>query len=235
MLSEREPNHTMKKITYTLFAIGTTAMLFTACIKDNPDSPGWEYFPDMYRGQGPEPNGVFVNSVSPDSMSNRLPAEGSIPRGFTPFPYANDPMGDTLASKFWMNPNTVNDKYEDEGKFLYERFCVYCHGVKGDGEGALVTSKKYSSTPPNYMTIAGRLTDGHVYHVITYGKNAMGSHASQLSPEERWKVVAYVQRLSRGGTPKSETAKPSADTMKVVPPTEMQPPHGGDPDKIKTH
>ena len=30
---------------------------------------------------------------------------------------------------------------------------------------------------------------------MTYGKGLMGSHASQLTKEERWKVVYYVQKL----------------------------------------
>ena len=38
---------------------------------------------------------------------------------------------------------------------------------------------------------------GKIYHSIMYGLNAMGSHASQLSPDERWKVVMYVQQLQK--------------------------------------
>ena len=40
-----------------------------------------------------------------------------------------------------------------------------------------------------------QLTAGHIFHSITYGLNAMGPHASQLSEEERWKIVLYVQEL----------------------------------------
>lgn len=39
------------------------------------------------------------------------------------------------------------------------------------------------------------LPDGKIYHAITYGVGLMGSHASQLTPTERWKVVAYVKEL----------------------------------------
>ena len=31
--------------------------------------------------------------------------------------------------------------------------------------------------------------------MITYGKNLMGSHASQLTEEERWKIVNHVLYL----------------------------------------
>ena len=36
---------------------------------------------------------------------------------------------------------------------------------------------------------------GHIFHAITYGLNAMGAHSSQLTEEERWKIVLYVQEL----------------------------------------
>ena len=39
------------------------------------------------------------------------------------------------------------------------------------------------------------ITTGSVFHVETYGLNAMGSHANQLSKEERWQVADYVMKL----------------------------------------
>ena len=56
--------------------------------------------------------------------------------------------------------------------------------------------------PPSYSTGTSSrggamkdLTDGKIYHTITYGINLMGAHASQISPEERWKIVLYVHEL----------------------------------------
>ena len=42
------------------------------------------------------------------------------------------------------------------------------------------------------------MNDGHIFHVITYGKGRMWPHASQVNPEERWKIVHYVHRLQLG-------------------------------------
>lgn len=229
----------MKKTTYTLLAFGavafTAASLLSACMKENPDSPGYEYMPDMYRSPSAETNmanqydSILVNGVwlhDTTLMYNMLPPDGTIPRGFTPFPYENTAQGDSLASKFWMNPLEHSDAVEDEGKFLYTRYCVYCHGDKGDGNGKLVESGKYGSQPPNYATRLkeGLLTDGHVYFVITYGIRNMGSHGSQLEPNERWKVVEYVQRLGRGGQSwsemQAEKMKPAADSTAAAKPAE---------------
>lgn len=212
----------MKVTKYTLLALGTVAIasasMLSSCIKENPDSPGWEYFPDMYRSPAPETNGIYVSAATPDSMANRLPAPGSIPRGWTPFPYAADAAGDSLASMFWKSPFTPSDELEKDGQFLYERFCIYCHGATGDGNGKLVETGKFPNQPPAYQKLYtdGKLSGGHVYHVITYGKGVMGSHAAQLNPEERWKVVMYVDRLAQGGKPYSErmkeVSKPKADS-----------------------
>ena len=43
-----------------------------------------------------------------------------------------------------------------------------------------------------------KLTDGHMFHVITYGIRTMGSYASQLRPDQRWIVINYI-RGKQGG------------------------------------
>ncbi|HEU4719105.1 MAG TPA: cytochrome c [Bacteroidia bacterium] len=203
----------MKNKNIKLLAFGTFAlmgaMLLNSCVKENPDSPGFEYMPDMYRSPSVETNGKNAWLKDSVQMGNMIPPDGTVPRGFIPFPYPNTIQGDSLASLFWKNPLPKCDSIEEEGKKLFEINCIYCHGPKGDGQGPLVTSNKYGATPPNYATkyADGVLTDGHIYHVITYGKGNMGSHAYQLTPEERWKVIEYVQRLGRGGKPYSEWMK----------------------------
>ncbi len=47
-----------------------------------------------------------------------------------------------------------------------------------------------------YLTIKTEyITEGSIFHVETYGLNAMGSHANQLSAHERWLVADYVLKL----------------------------------------
>jgi hypothetical protein len=41
------------------------------------------------------------------------------------------------------------------------------------------------------------VTEGHIFHVITYGKGLMGSHGSQVSEEDRWKIAKYVKELQK--------------------------------------
>jgi len=75
--------------------------------------------------------------------------------------------------------------------------CTHCHGAKGDGDGKVITVGGYPSEPPAYNTLKDR-TLGSIFHTITHGKNAMGSHASQLDKDQRWKVAMYVRTLQLG-------------------------------------
>ena len=84
---------------------------------------------------------------------------------------------------------------QDKAKELYTVYCAICHGDAGDGKGNLVVKEKFLGVP-SYKD--REITDGSVFHVITYGLNSMGSHANQLSQEERWVVADYVLKLKAG-------------------------------------
>ena len=51
---------------------------------------------------------------------------------------------------------------------------------------------------------------GYVFEVITKGFGAMPDHASQIKPEDRWRIVAYVRTLqySQHAKPEDLTAEP---------------------------
>ena len=78
--------------------------------------------------------------------------------------------------------------------------CAHCHGTEGDGKGT-ITHPIYSAVPSYSNTkmirrsgsTMSELNEGHIFHAITYGLGAMGPHASQISEEERWKIVYYIQ------------------------------------------
>lgn len=203
-----------KYLTLPVVAVIAAAMLFGSCSKD-PQSPGFEYFPDMYRSPSVETNGM--NPLMADSMGNMLPPDHAIARGWMPYPYDNTVAGDSLASLNWKSPLPQNDAVENDGKALYEKFCVHCHGDAGKGDGTIVTNGKFPNKPPDYTSFTGaRASEGHIYQTIYYGKGMMGSHASQLNINERWQVVRYVQRLIRGDVSLEEAMKKAvADSAKA--------------------
>ena len=173
------------------------SMVFTSC--HDKRSTGWEYAPNMYRHIAYDPDQKNPNFK--DGKTAQVPPAGTIPVGFVRFNYPNTMDGYNLASTEVKNALALTSKHLTEGKKLYTTFCAPCHGLTGQGDG-LVTQHDAGVKPPSYS--AGQssrggamkdLTDGKIYHTITYGVNAMGSYASQLAPEERWKVVMYVHHL----------------------------------------
>ena len=205
------------------------ALTLASCGGDD-QSPGIEYMPDMYRSPaveayvdyGQDPFYVDEDKVlgQRNTMSVRQPVEGTIPFSMDtskahfnfPYPYENTIEGYELAGVELMSPIAKSDMTIEEGKVLYDKFCVHCHGKTGQGDGPVVSVGGHP--PPNaYNNQLKDLPEGKIFHSITYGKGVMGSHASQLNKEERWKVVHYVQTLQREGNEDSDaTDEASADT-----------------------
>lgn len=202
-----------------LVAVVTTGALFAleGC-KSDPASPGFEYMPDMYRSASYK--AYEVNPNFADSMTARLPVKGTIPRGgmytnFVPYEYPNTIEGYEAAGLNLKNPLPASADVIAEGKRLYGIFCIHCHGEKGDGQGWLVTGGKFAGVP-SYTAQLKDLPEGKMYHTLMYGKNMMGSHASQINMTERWSVVRYVQTLQKGGAmPADTTASAAKDSTKT--------------------
>jgi mono/diheme cytochrome c family protein len=143
-----------------------------------------------------------------DSQAVRLPAEGTIPRGFMPFSIPESNEGYAMAADL-KNPIPYSDEVLKEGKVIYGKMCSHCHGKTGKADGGVINNSDYPP-PPAYDGAIKDLPAGKIFYSITYGKNMMGSHASQISQEDRWKLVYYVQKLQghdvgKINTPQSET------------------------------
>ena len=103
-----------------------------------------------------------------------------------------------------------------EAERLYLVNCGVCHGQKLDGNGPLHTRSDgtdgpYTAAPANFVNPAyqsGRIynmAEGTMFHSITYGKNMMGSYASQVTPKQRWMIISYIKS-------KQGPAKPATDS-----------------------
>jgi mono/diheme cytochrome c family protein len=93
------------------------------------------------------------------------------------------------------NPLAATPENIEEGKLQYERFCQHCHGEAGKGDG--LVAKAYKGVPVYSSDALKAVNDGHIYHVITHGKGRMWPHGSQISSQNRWKIVLYVHELQK--------------------------------------
>ncbi len=213
-------NKKLKQIVSLMAVFGCVAIASSSCGKKNPNSPGNEFMPDMYRSPSLETNMAYVTmedggKLTKDTLqANRMPAAGTIPRGFMPYPYANDTAGYANAGRYLHNPLSRTAANLAEGEALYGKFCVHCHGAGGEADG--LVAAKLSGPPPSYKgPVLMALPEGKMFHSIYYGKNLMGAHAPLVSKEEIWKIVLHIQKLQHPNG--METAAPAPADSAAAP------------------
>lgn len=203
----------LNKKLYNALALVFAAVLLAGCAASG-DNPGLEYAPQMYHSTPYEPltqikdeeagraissseleaHAEFYNSnpYNEFGMTMRKPVANTIKRGqYLPDHIAKDDY--ETAEAMLTNPLDSSKVILGEGKVLYERFCQHCHGEKGQGDG--LVGQVYKGVTSYTSASVANKKEGHIFHVITHGKGRMGAHASQISVEDRWKIVRYVQTL----------------------------------------
>jgi len=159
-----------------------------------PQYRGLEYMPDMVRG--PAYKAYAANPVTRDGLTLQRPVAGTIARGYLPFHYAAGEEEAERAGRELRNPYGPTAQVLQEGRALYQIYCQVCHGEQGDGNGPIAGK---IPNPPSYRSDRVlQFPAGRIFHVITRGSGKMRSYAAQLTPDERWKVVAYVRSQLQG-------------------------------------
>jgi mono/diheme cytochrome c family protein len=212
----------MKKLVIAagFLAFGTGLI---SCSGAHGDDPGRAYMPDMYYSRAYETYGYNDVNGEYDSLKNRginyngLPVNGTVARGdMLSYHLTSDSTGMATAEALKNPLDSLSAPKEGmvEAERLYLVNCAICHGPKLDGNGPLYNNGNgpFPVAPRNLMDdYTKKLTDGHIYHVVTYGIRTMGSYASQLKPEQRWWVIKYIRsKQGGGGTGGSDTASKSA-------------------------
>jgi len=176
-----------------IFSLGVALIALMASCDKNRNHPGYSYFPDMENSQAYET--YDENQVWEDGKTNQLPPEGTVPREMIPFDFEKTDVNRTWAGQELENPYHGEAEIVDRGKELYGIYCINCHGDKGDGKGFLYTSGKYPYPPATLLSDKIKDNpDGEIFHVITVGFGMMGSHAAQVIPDDRWKIITYIRQ-----------------------------------------
>jgi mono/diheme cytochrome c family protein len=223
----------MKKFFGIAFIL-STALIIISC-SDVRRRTGGVYMPDMNYSRALETYAALDTGFTSDSNArgkgkyfyNARPVPGTIAMGDEiPFSYKQDKPGDStnyVASKSVQNPlQTLDIVQVTEAERLYLVNCAICHGQKLDGNGPLYNGGKgpFAAAPRNLLTYV--LPEGQMFYSVTYGKNAMGSYASQLSTHQRWMIIRYIkskQGSAGSGAATDSTAAnaPKKDSAAVQP------------------
>ncbi|MGB3619231.1 MAG: cytochrome c [Catalinimonas sp.] len=176
-----------------------------ACNQADRTDPGIEYAPQMYHSIPYEPlSQAGPNDFNAAGTNVRYPVQGTVPRRAWTGQYRTELASDIMvydihpdsaqqAGRELKNPVALTDETLTEGKVLYLRYCSACHGDEGKGQGKVAA--QYKGVPSYNSGSVKNLPEGHIYHVITYGIRRMWPHGTQMDPQERWKIVHYVQTL----------------------------------------
>src|ERR1700746_900127 len=82
----------------------------------------------------------------------------------------------------------------ERGQERYNVYCTPCHSRVGNGIGMIV-QRGYMKAGSFHSTRLETAPLGHFFHVISNGYGAMPDYASQITPEDRWAIVAYIKAL----------------------------------------
>ena len=167
----------------------------------------------------------------------KSPPKGARARNRRYYPYTKDPLSAGAKLK---NPLPVTKEILKQGQDHYERYCIYCHGSKGDaGEGATVAPKMVIKPASLLTDKAKSYTDGRIYHIIYEGQGLMGAYQAQLESSEQallshrsknfsrsykgskniWSLVHYVRSLQKLN---SKKAQPKEDSKNSPAKSKMQ-------------
>ncbi|MEO6251722.1 MAG: cytochrome c [Ferruginibacter sp.] len=215
----------MKKIAIITTLILSMAVVFIGC-KGKRDT-GRAYMPDMsysraYESYASRDSAIFTtdpNDKGHKIFYNNMPPAGTVKRGEL-FPFSVVPNSingvDSNAlinlSAQVKNPlESLTGKELEEAGRLFNINCAICHGAKGEANGPMAPKvggvKSIIAASPGF-------SDGRIFYVMTYGQNNMGSYASQLSREQRWRIVQYIRTLeAKPADGTATTTAPKADSV----------------------
>lgn len=220
----------MRKIVIVT-GIVTAGLLLGSC-RDKRNA-GHVYMPDMAYSRAFETYDALDSSrFTSDTLErggkiyyDRMPVAGTVAREDMPaFPLAMDRIGDTTATNYKASVNVLNPlpalsavDYLEAAR-LYLINCGICHGEKLDGNGPLYNGGNgpYQAAPKDLIKdpVVGKMPDGQMFYSITYGKNAMGSYASQLSTKQRWMIIHYIKEKQNVANSKPAQPADSSATAK---------------------
>jgi mono/diheme cytochrome c family protein len=172
------------------------AAVFTvsACRQDMHDNPRFEANEEGANRQPPD--GTVARgslSLTVASPKTAVPGQvGSVGEDGFPFKLSSDPA--TRKKEII--------EILDRGESRFNITCLPCHGKLGDGNG-MVALRGFRHPPTYHQDRLRNAPTSHFYDVMTNGFGAMPSYSEVVTPEDRWKIIAYIRALQESQNAKA--------------------------------
>ncbi len=179
----------------TLLGLAVAMLLLTMVLQPHHDKPNFEFLPDM--AHQPRCNAFEASPWFSDERTLRTPVAHTIARGKPPLHYDSTPESAARAGQELVSPiKSDSAPARARGKALFEVFCTPCHGRAGQGDGPVALR---GFPPPASLRAekATKMRAGQIFHIITYGQGNMPAYASQITREDRWRVILFLRTLQQ--------------------------------------
>jgi mono/diheme cytochrome c family protein len=170
------------------FCLLPFAFSVSACRQDMHDNPKYKPYRDGGMRQLPEGT-VARGSLELAVAAPKAPVPGQ----------AASPGEDGFPFKFSADAATRKKEIMailDRGESRFNITCAPCHGKLGDGQG-MVALRGFRHPPTYHQDRLRNAPTSYFYDVMTNGFGAMPSYAEVVTPEDRWKIIAYIRALQR--------------------------------------
>jgi hypothetical protein len=183
-----------------VFGAMAATLVLAGCRQDMQDQP--KFFPQ--RGTDFYADGRSVRPQVENTVArNQLHEDGYFYTGLV-----NGKEGDGM-------PFPATIEVLERGQERYNVYCTPCHSRVGNGIGMIV-QRGYMKAGSFHSARLESAPLGHFFHVISNGYGAMPDYAAQITPADRWAIVAYIralqlsQKATQADVPAGEHVQPLA-------------------------
>lgn len=123
------------------------------------------------------------------------PVAGTVPVANAELPVTRE-SADRLS-----NPRTRTAESLNRGEWVYQTYCLVCHGERGRGDGpiSIAAGGPFPGIPSLVDPARPRMSDGAIYGLIVdaqrMGRGLMPRYGDKIHGNDRWDVVNYVRNL----------------------------------------
>lgn len=183
----------------TVIALIPVVLIAKARTENSP-KPRIEIIPDM--DNQPKYKAQSANPMFADGRAMRPEIPGTVARGEL---HENEHLYRGIVDGEWAEhfPMPVTEELMARGENRYDIYCIVCHGASGEGNGIInqraIELQMGTWVPPSsfHTDLVRSRPVGHIFNTITNGIRNMPGYGSQIEPEDRWAIVAFVRALQR--------------------------------------
>ncbi len=194
-----------------LIAVIVILALLAWFLRRDVSQPNYVFTPEMVFSVAYD--SFAANPNYKDRKTLQPPVAGTVARGAMLFEYEATEADALRAGEELTNPWSERGidadvflSAKNRGRKVFSTFCLPCHGAVGNGDGP-VAMRGFPPPPSLSAENSLNMSDGQMFHVLTFGQKNMPGYAAQISEDDRWKAILQVRSLQESAFRKAEAER----------------------------